>query len=173
MTIHGCTLLILGDSRRSMAHFARIMQRCSIGHSSPSLYLGRSRIAPKFPYTANSATLFSRLNVISRSLNFCPFEILRSNSDLLCLRASFIENISSSSVGSELSAILDFGKLYPRSRAAKLKVGPISSNNFQACSRITGFQNLSFNSICLLFRPLHSFCLVVSEHCFVRDTHSK
>ena len=132
MTSHGCTLLIFGDSRRSMAHFARIIQRCSIGHSSPSLYLGRSRIASKFPFTANSATLFSRLNVISRSLNFCPFEILRSNFDLLCLRASFIENISSSSVGSELSAILDFGKLYPRSCAAKLKVGPISSNNFQA-----------------------------------------
>lgn len=59
MTIHGCTLLILGDSRRSMAHFARIMQSCSIGYSSPSLYLGRSRIALKFPFTANSATLFS------------------------------------------------------------------------------------------------------------------
>lgn len=68
MTIHGCTLLILGDSQRSMAHFARIMQRCSIGYSSPS-----SRIAPKFPFTANSATLFSRLNVISRSLHLCPF----------------------------------------------------------------------------------------------------
>ena len=29
---------------------------------------------------------------------------------------------------------------------------------FEKCSRINGFQNLSFNSICLLFRPLHS-CL--------------
>ena len=152
------------------------MQRCSIGHSSPSLYLGRSRIAPKFPYTANSATLFSRLNVISRSLNLCPFEILRSNSDLLCLRASFIENISSSSVGSELSTILDFGKLYPRSRAAKLKVGPISSNNFQACPRTAreSFHLSPFNLI--LYFTLsaekrrevsRSFCFVVLHNIYL------
>ena len=131
-TIRRCTLLILGDSRQSMPHFARIIQCCSIGYSSPSLYLSRSQIAPNFPFTANSAILFSRLNVTSRSLDLRPFEILRSNAELLCLRASFNENISSSSVGSELSAILDLVKLHPRSRAAKLKVGPISSNNFQA-----------------------------------------
>ena len=128
-TIHGCNLLILGDSRRSMADFARIIQRSSIGYSSPSLCLGRSRIPPKFPFTTNSEIWFSRLNVMSRSLSLCALAILRWNADFLCLRGSLIQYISSSSVG---SAILDLVKLNPRLCAAKLKVDPISTNNFQA-----------------------------------------
>ena len=131
-TIYGCNLLVLGDSRRSMADFARIIQRSSIGYSSPSLCLGRSRIPPKFPFTTNSEIWFSRLNVMSRSLSLCALAILRWNADFLCLRGSLIQYISSSSVG---SAILDLVKLNPRLCAAKLKVGPISSNNFQACFR--------------------------------------
>ena len=43
-----------------------------------------------------------------------------------------------------------------------------SQNSFQwrfkKYSRITGSQNLSLNSIRLLFR--HSFCLVAAEHCY-------
>lgn len=128
-TIHGCNLLILGDSRWSMADFAWIIQCSSIGYSSPRLCLGCSRIPPKFPFTTNSEIWFSRLNVMSRSLSLCVFTILCWNSDFLCLRACLIEYISSSSVG---SAILDLVKLNPRLCAAKLKVGPISSNNFQA-----------------------------------------
>ena len=116
-----------------MADFARIIQCSSIGYSSPSLCLGRSRIPPKFPFTTNSEIWFSRLNVMSRSLSLCAFTILRWNSDFLCLRASLIEYISSSSVG---SAILDLVKLSPRLCTAKLKVGPISSNNFQAWLKI-------------------------------------
>ena len=105
-----------------MADFARIIQRSSIGYSSPSLCLGRSRIPPKFPFTTNSEIWFSRLNVMSRSLSLCEFPILRWNADFLCLRASLIECINSPSVG---SAILDLVKLNPRLCAAKLKVGPI------------------------------------------------
>ena len=138
-TIHGCNLLILGDSRRSMADFARIIQRSSIGYSSQSLCLGRSRIPPKFPFTTNSEIWFSRLNVMSRSLSLCEFPILRWNADFLCLRASLIECINSSWVG---SAILDLVKLNPRLCAAKLKVGPILSNNFQACMALYGWVSL-------------------------------
>lgn len=130
MTIHTCNLLILGDSQWSMADFAGIIQHSNIGYSLPSLCLGRSRI----PFTTNSAILFSRLNVILRSLNLWAFEILRSNTDFLSLSASFIENVISSLLGSDRSATLDLVKLHPRFCMAILKVGPISSNNFQACS---------------------------------------
>ena len=93
-TIQGCTLLIFELKRRKIAVFARIMLRCSMGYSSPMLYLGLSRRPPNFPFTTASASLFSSWNVLSKSFSLYAFEICHSHFDFPQFSASFIKIIS-------------------------------------------------------------------------------
>ena len=124
-TIHGCTMLISGLRRRIIAVFApRTMLRWSIGHnylvdpvvSNWRAHEARQNSLSQLTQPAYSVRGMSCLNPLGYVRSKFPAEILISLASV-----HLLWKFSSPSVASHWSAILNFAKLNPRSRSAKMK----------------------------------------------------
>ena len=124
-TIHGCTMLIFGLRRRIIAVFApRTMLRWSIGHnylvdpvvSNWRAHEARQNSLSQLTQPAYSVHGMSCLNPLGYVRSKFPAEILISLASV-----HLLWKFSSPSVASHWSAILNFAKLNPRSRSAKMK----------------------------------------------------
>ena len=121
-TFQGWSLRTLAVRRRFMPFFACTIVCSNVGYRLVISIFCRCQSGPNFPFTMASDTFTRWLNVPSKSLNLCPFEISLWNFDFCRPKARFTPLMACCMSGSLLFTV-------PRFLAAPAKVGAISSNN--------------------------------------------